>query len=530
MTAIVLRNLAFLALASVLAWWLLALFEMNDGAAAGRADGEAGPERSAAARWAVFLLLALFGALTLDWLEAGPRRPVEAAVLTAACAAAAAAAGAACAWTGSGRKLLSAAGAGAALALLCCAQGALAWRWVPMSAAIGRLGTGFAGSLLAACLPLVFAASLALAAAILLHPEFRGVRLRAAALLLLVWAVPTVLVEWRLRAAWDYGPESLAQAAGVATAAAAPQVEVAVLRPSAGGARFRCDRRVQAAEGVDASPESLERLDAYLKMHGHRSLFARQALAAVRLGWLLWWDADRALEASLRRVPGRCGPDYRKALALIAAGPLTPRRFALLATLDEAAAADRTGFEDVNASQLVFEAFATAFARFDDESRARYWLGRVGNLWPFNDKKIEVNPLQDLRSGVVWGKVLIDGRPASSVRVGLFLETESEVTKKTSYSLSASAFPDSEGAFVFRYLGSGRYHLELQGTPEQLRGDILGSPGVVELSEASPAARLEPIRIFPRGRPAGEPAAPAEDWLRAEPLSFGGFFAPVRGR
>jgi hypothetical protein len=399
-----------------------------------------------------------------------------------------------------------------------------------MSAAIGRLGTGFAGSLLAVCLPLVLVASLGLAGAVFLHPDFRGARLRAAAVLLLAWAVPTALVEWRLRAAWDFGPESLAQAAGVPAAEAAPQVEVAVLRPSAGGARFRCDRRVQAAEGVDASPESLERLDAYLKTHGHRSLFARQALAAVRLGWLLWWDADRALEAALRRVPGRCGPDYRKALALIAAGPLTPQRFALLAALDEAAGQSSEGFEDVNGSQVVFEAFATAFARFDDENRARYWLGRVGNLWPFNDKKIEVNPLQDLRSGVVWGKVLIDGRPASSVRVGLFLETESEVTKKTTYSLSASAFPDSEGAFVFRYLGSGRYHLELQGTAEQLRGDILGSPGIIDISDSSPTARLEPIRILPRGRSAGEPAASADDWLRAEPLNLGGPFVPLGRR
>ena len=152
------------------------------------------------------------------------------------------------------------------------------------------------------------------------------------------------------------------------------------------------------------------------------------------------------------------------------------------------------------------------------------------NLWPINEKKVEVTPLQSLRNGVVQGTLLIDGRPASSVRVGLFLETTSEVTKKTTYVLSVSAFPDSDGNFAFRYLGSGRYHLELQGTPEQLRGDILGSPGIIELSEAAPLARLAPIRIYPQGHPAGEAAAATEEWLRAEPQGLGGVFAPVGRR
>jgi hypothetical protein len=367
-------------------------------------------------------------------------------------------------------------------------------------------------------------------AAACLHPDFRGARLRVLAALLLAWAVPTALAEWRLRSAWDFGPETLAQAAGVPPAAAAAQVEAAVLRPSAGGAAFRWERRTQAAEGVDASPENLERLTAYLKEHGHRSVFARQALAAVRRGWLLWWDADRALEAAALRVPGRCAPDYRMALALIAAGPLTPARYGMLARLDAGAAASPDGFEDVSRAQLAFEAFSAAFARFDDEPRAQYWLNRVGNLWPINDKKVEVTPLQSLRSGAVYGAVLIAGRPASSLRVGLFLETTSEVTKKTTYSLSASAFPDSDGNFAFRYLGSGRYHLELQGTPEQLRGDILGSPGIIEFSESSPLARLASIRIYPQGHPAGEAAAAAEEWLRAEPQGLGGVFAPVGRR
>jgi|GEM_PF-1663353 len=530
------RSLAYLGLALTLAWWLLHLLELRHGLVAACADEPGEPEPAAGVRWALFFLLALFASLVLSWIEAGSRQPAEALFLTLACAvvAAAAFAAAGCAVAPEERDAgvgpWSSALSGTAVALLSCVQGYCAWRWVPMTAAIGRLGTGFAGQSLAAGLPLVFSASLALTAAACLHPDLRGVRLRVAAALLLTWAAPTALAEWRLRSAWGFGPETLVAAAGVPVASAAKQVEVAVLRPSAGGVAFHWERRTQAAEGLAASPESLERLAAYLQEYGYRGVFAGQALAAVRRGWLLWWDADRALEAASLRVPDRLAPDYRTALALIAAGPLTPERFAMLKSLHEGAVASPVGFEDVNSSQLAFEAFSAAFARFDDEPRAQYWLGRVGNLWPINEKKVEVTPLQSLRGGLVQGALLIDGRPASSVRVGLFLETTSEVTKKTTFSLSAGAFPDSDGNFRFEHLGGGRYHLELQGIPEQMRGDILGSPGLIELSETSFVARLEPIRIYTHGQPSGESGAATREWLRAESQGLGGLLIPVGKR
>ncbi|MDD5629279.1 MAG: hypothetical protein PHU21_09455, partial [Elusimicrobia bacterium] len=508
---------------------------LRHGRAAGGAKENGGPDPAAAVRWALFFLLALFSTLVLTWVESGPGQPVQALFLTLACAAVAAAAfaAAACAGAASGG---SAPGpwspllAGAAMALLASWEGYCAWRWVPMTAAIGRLGTGFAGRSLAAGLPLALGASLAVTAAVLLHPDLQGLRLRAAAALLLAWAAPTALTEWRLRSAWGFGPASLVAAAGVPASSAAAFVEVAVLRRNAAGADFHWERRKQAAEGIDASPESLERLAAYLREHAYRGVFASHALAVVRRGWLLWWDADRALEAACLRAPGSFAPDYRTALALIAAGPLTPERFAVLKRLHEGATASSAGFEEVGGAQLAFEAFSAAFARFDDEPRAQYWLGRVGNLWPINEKRIEVTPLQSLRGGVVQGSVLIDGRPASSVRVGLFLETTSEVTRKVRFSLSGAAFPDSAGDFRFEHLGGGFYHLELQGTPEQMRGDILGSPGTIELSEASPVARLEPIRIRTRGQPADGFKAAAEDWLRVEAQGLGGLLVPVGKR
>ena len=422
-------------------------------------------------------------------------------------------------------------------------QGCCVCRWILMADAIGRLGTGFAGRLLSYGLPLALAASLALTAAALLHPDFRGVRSRWLAAALLAWAVPTALAEWRLRSAWGFGPADLSQAAAVPAAAAAPQMAVAVLRPTAkepsslegrrsplpegaaaGGRTCRIERRAQAAEGLDASPRSLQKLSAYLQERGWRSVFARQALGAVRRGWLLSWDADRALEYASLRVPGRVVPDYGMALALIRAGPLTAGRFARLERLHRAAVESSAGFEDVGTAQLRFEAFAAAFARFNYEARARYWLGRVDNLWPLNDKKVEVAPLESLRDGAVSGTLLLDGRPASAVRVGLFLETTSEATKKTAFSLSLSAFPDYAGNFRFEHLGAGRYHLELQGAPEFLRGAILGSPGCIEIAESSPTARLAPILIERRG------ARPAAAAAHLRPQKRAGFLRPIGKR
>jgi len=463
----------------------------------------------------VFPLLALSCCLAMSWVLMRRCGGVQALWLALACSALIAAAfGLGRGWAGGLR--------GAGCGLLFCLQGACACRWVPMTAAIERAGGVFASSLLAWGLPLALASSLALTGAAMMLADLRAARGRLIICLLLAWALPTVAVELRLRRAWGFGPETLAEAAGVASAARSPEVTVAVLRPEAAAVlkspeartSFRFERRAQSVDGLDASPESLERLDGYLMEHGFRSVFAPQALSVWRRGWLLWWDSDRALEAASLRVRGRVVPDYLTALALIRAGPLTTQRFARLEALHEAAAADSAGFEDVNTSQLCFEAFSAAFARFDDEARARYWLGRVENLWPLNDKKVEVTPLEALRDGSVSGTLLIDGRPASSVRVGLFLELFSEASKKTTFALSSSAFPDSAGDFSFENLGLGRYHLELQASPEQLRGNIFGSPGVITISETETSVRLKPILIDRRPLPGFEGEAAVQDWLR----------------
>jgi hypothetical protein len=434
-------------------------------------------------RLAGFPLLAFFSAAGLVWSELRAPEIGTGAGLFLVCVIA----GAAAFWVARGR---SAAALGALVGLIFSAQGFCAWRWAQMIPAFRRLDMVFAAAALRLGLPAALAASGLLVAAALLHADFQGLRARFVLGVLLAWTASCGLVEWRLRAAWDFGAAGLAQAAGLPEGPAA-EISVAVLRPGADGAYGIARRRQQVGE-IDAVPENLERVGLYLKERAYRTVFRRQAAALLRQGWRLWWETDRILAADALRAPGIV-PDYRDALGIVRAGPLTAERFAALQDLSDRARADSAGFEDVNLSQLQFEAFAAAFARFDDETGVLYWLGRVDNLWPINDKKPEVAPLEAFREGEIVGRLLRDGRPASAVRVGLFLETSTAAA--SSALLGASQFPDSAGNFRFENLGRGRYHLELMAPTGVLRRSLTGSPGVIEISESDPVARLGPIRL-----------------------------------
>ena len=401
--------------------------------------------------------------------------------------------------------------------------GASASWWLELFAAIGRVGQGFAGPFFAALLPLFLTLSCALAALALLKPEVRQARGRLLALLLLAWSASAALADWRLRSAWDYGPVSLAQAAGVAASDKSAVESLAALRPK-GVKPYEVSQRRKAVGQVDAAAESLERVDRYLKERGYRSLFLNEGLQAARQGRLRAFDCEKALEAFSLAVPGRVVPDYLSALGLLRAGPMTPERYGRLDALASVALHGKGGFEDVNKSQRIFEAFSGAYARFGDEERARFWLLRIDDLWPIYEKKIEASPIEIMRDGEISGRLTLDGRPASGILVGLFLESTSEVTKKTVFDLSSGVYPDSDGVFHFRTLASGRYHLELLGSPEQLpvSAVIDGNPGLILLSESHPLEQLPTIAVV-RRLPGMQPlpGPPSETALpRAEPGRF----------
>ncbi|HXT01993.1 MAG TPA: hypothetical protein VN915_15060, partial [Elusimicrobiota bacterium] len=291
---------------------------------------------------------------------------------------------------------------GASFGLIMSAIGWCASRWPQLSRAIDLSGATFAGPFLGGLAAPAFAATAAAAAAALLLKDARPRALFLVAWLAALWAVPTFATEAALARWWGYGPRTLAEAAHIPTNDDAQVAAVVRLSPSRGRTTTRESVRMASSlqdvrpdeppsTGVDLSPESLAKLEGFLQRAGYRDVFAAEALDHVRRGWLMWWDADRALDAMMIAVPGRAVPDYRGALDLIKVGPMTAERFEKLQQLDAEATADpRSGFEQVTRSQYIFEGFAAAYARFGDEAKARRWLGHIDNLLLVTEKKVEV--------------------------------------------------------------------------------------------------------------------------------------------
>jgi hypothetical protein len=386
---------------------------------------------------------------------------------------------------------------GAVCGLFFASLGYSAYRWLCIGQAWKLMGS-FAGQLLLWFLPLKLAASCGIVSFALLDEDARPFRWHLAFGIVFLWYSTAMFCQWRLESAWDFGPRSLAQAAGLAPVEEAPTVAMAWLKPL-GIEPYRVEEKQARLDGMTLSQSSLVRLYEYLDDHHYHTLFLKEGLKTLRKGWIFWWDPDRALKAATLNSPGLVFPDYRGALGLIQAGPQTRSRYAILQGLSERAKPRREGFEDVTQSQYIFEGFSGAYARFGDEDQARWWLMKIDNLWPVYEKKIEVTPIENVHDGEVDGSVFFSSVPALGIHVGLFYLGTSTTTEAaiSSGTLSDSVLADADGRFRFMYLGPGRYYLGLQAPPEELRGRIHDSPGLFWIKPEEPVARLGPIIIDP---------------------------------
>ena len=417
--------------------------------------------------------------------------------------------------------------AGAAFGLLSAAVGWCASRWPQLARAVELCGGVFLGLVLSSSLTSVFALTLAALAAALVREDWRPWSAKAALALVAVWGAATFGADAALSRGWGFGPRSLAEAAGVPTNRDSRTLAVAWLYPTRGRA-YRVDARRMSSETTDLSPDSIDRIEAFLQRTGFRGVFAAEALAAVRLGRLQWWDEERALDALMISVPGRAHPDYLRALELLRAGPVTAERYAKLEQLSAATGRRVEGFERASDAQRIFEGFSAAYARFGDEPKAREWLLRLDGLWAVSEKRIEVGSFEDLREGRVEGSLILDERGAIGLRVGLFSVWRSSATQTTHYWLSGSRVPEQDGRFYFDGLGPGQYVLALLGRPEDLRGSFSGVPGVFEVTYERPDVYLNPVRVRRSLEPSTEAFGPAGlpearvPMVPEPPLRFGG--------
>lgn len=384
--------------------------------------------------------------------------------------------------------------AGTAFGLVASAVGLCASRWPQLSRAIELCGGVFITVVMKTFLSLALAVTCAALAAALIRDDWRPLSRRLVLSLVAVWAFATVGAESVLSRAWGFGPRSLAAAAGVPTNRESRTLSVAWLYATRNRS-YHVDLRRMSSETTDLSPESINRIEDFLERSGFRGVFTGEALAAVRLGRLQWWDEERALDAMMISIPGRAYPDYLHALELLRAGPVTAERYGKLEQLAAATGRRVEGFEKASDSQRIFEGFSATYARFGDEVRAREWLARLDGLWAVSEKRIEAGSIEDLREGRVDGEILLDERGATGLRAGLFMVWRSSATQTTHYWLSGSKVPDQDGKFYFDGLGPGRYVLALLGRPEDLRGSFAGVPGVFEVTYERPEVLLNPIRI-----------------------------------
>ncbi len=396
---------------------------------------------------------------------------------------------------------------GAAFGLIAAFIGWCASRWPQLARAVELCGGVFLNVVLTTMLTTALAATHAVLAAALVWEDWRPWSRRVVFGLVAVWAVATVGAETVMSRVWGFGPRSLAAAAGVPNNRASSTLAVAWLYPTR-ERTYHVDSRRMSSETTDLSADSIDRIEAFLERTRYRGVFTAEALAAVRLGRLQWWDSERALDAMMVSVPGRAHPDYLRALELLRAGPVSAERYRKLEQLSVATGRRVEGFERASDSQLIFEGFSAAYARFGDEVKARAWLLRLDGLWAVSEKKIESASLEDLREGRVSGEVSLDDRAATDLRVGLFLVWRSSATQTTHYWLAGSRVPDQNGSYSFEGLGPGRYVIALLGRPEDLGGAFVGVPGLFEVTYERPDVLLKAILLRREHEPFAETLSP----------------------
>ena len=406
---------------------------------------------------------------------------------------------------------------GAAYGLIVSAIGWCSSRWPQLARAIELCGGAFLAVMTTTFLTSALAVTCAALAAALVREDWRPISRRLVLGLVAAWGISTCSAEVALSQIWGFGPRALPEAAGVPTNRGSSTLAVAWLYPTRGRS-YHVDLRRMSSETTDLSLDSIDRLEAFLEKSRLRGVFAAEALSSVRLGRLQWWDEERALDALMVAVPGRAYPDYRRALELLRAGPLTAERFGKLEQLAAATGRRVEGFERASDSQYIFEGFSAAYARFGDEPKAREWLSRLDGLWAVSEKRIEVGSLEDLRTGQVAGSAFLNDHPATSLRVGLFLVWTSSATRTTHYWLSSSRVPDEDGRFYFDNLGPGRYILGLLGRSEDLRGSFAGVPGVFEVTYERSEVLLDPVRLRHELEPSWEGPVPGAPPLGREPI------------
>jgi len=303
-------------------------------------------------------------------------------------------------------------------------------------------------------------------------------RLRAALapgiLLALILLFGRVWLPGWMQSRYDYPPGNLATA--VRRLAAAAGVRLA----SSGTERLAILRQGRAAwlsvpgqtiVGIEGSREAAHKVEAFLERRNFATALADPAFKALHDAASLQWDVLESLRVDYLNLT-RCPAPVYVSLFLdklrdCASTPETRRYADLLA--DE----DRFAFLDADSELLMGD----LYARLGEWEKAARWYRRGGV--PESRLRELLTERVMMRDGRVTGRILVNGRPARGVRVGLVPSRAVREAFRSALGpglirpfwlrfLTAVTTTDAQGRFALEHIVAGHYRLILTSSEVRL--------------------------------------------------------------
>jgi hypothetical protein len=259
-------------------------------------------------------------------------------------------------------------------------------------------------------------------------------------------------------------------------------------------------------QGIDAGSNSAGRTWAYLRRRRFQSVAAGDAAVHLHDCASLAWDSTESLRVDLATLAQNPRPIFSTLLLekLSTCAP-TPENRALLRQ-----AADAARFHQ---SPFWMETLGLLYQRFGDRAKAVSCLGGTGLSAGQIERAIGTGTA--LTTGVIRGRILVDGHPGAGLSVGLLPSDhwQTLVGRPRPFELrwvSAATVADHRGDFRLSSLGAGDFFLIVMGDRHQMplrrfRPRVEGNPGLLHLDPAHPLRDLGTLRIETSGTPPGPP-------------------------
>lgn len=297
---------------------------------------------------------------------------------------------------------------------------------------------------------------------------------------------------------YDYGRE-LAQLVGAARGPSSARTYV-IFPPSPAPGPLPGFVPYMSIQRVDAGHDSPRLTWEYLRRRQYHSAAAYDAFVHLHDCASLRWDSAESLRVDLADLEHNPQPVFAGLLLeKLSTCATSPENHALLREASDS--------RRLRPDPAWLHNLGLLHLRFGERTEAARLLRQAG-LAPAELERA-LGREAPLTTGLVTGRILVNGRTAAGLMVGLLPGRRWETLVGTPRPFEhrwvvAAARTDAGGRFRLRDLGEGSYVLIVMGDPLQLplresgaRADA--SPGLIELSAHHPAPDLGTIRIFTQG-------------------------------